>query len=53
MIRFEAWQASAWAVVETCERKLWSDLGERARAWLHGREREQRAGELDDDRLGD
>jgi len=32
-----AWQSSAWQVVDSCVRSLWSDDGERARTWLHGR----------------
>jgi len=33
----QEWQAKAWAVVEDCEKGLWSARGGQARAWLHAR----------------
>lgn len=30
----QAWQSAARQVVETCERNLWADMGQRARTWL-------------------
>ncbi len=33
----EDWQASATEVVHVCRRLLWSDAGEKARAWLNAR----------------